>query len=206
MKGLLRKDFYLLASYCKSFLLISAVFIGLFVVEPSNFFFLLMLCIMLGMLPTTLLSYDERERWNVYSQVFPITRGQYVSVKYLIGLLCSVLVALVVAAICLIRFEAGALLPLLCISLACSLIPAALLLPLSFRFGTEKARYLYLAFIALAAFAGAFLITGGEGAAAASALDPAAVTWMVPLLGAGGAALYGLSWLLSIWIYQRRTR
>ena len=206
MKGLLLKDFYLLASYCKSFLLISAVFIGLFVVEPSNFFFLLMLCIMLGMLPTTLLSYDEREHWNVYSQVFPVTRGQYVSVKYLIGLLCSVLVALVVAAICLIRFEAGALLPLLCISLARSLIPAALLLPLSFRFGTEKARYLYLAFIALAAFAGAFLITGGEGAAAASALDPAAVTWMVPLLGAGGAALYGLSWLLSIWIYQRRTR
>ena len=206
MKGLLRKDFYLLASYCKSFLLISAVFIGLFVVEPSNFFFLLMLCIMLGMLPTTLLSYDERERWNVYSQVFPVTRGQYVSVKYLIGLLCSVLVALVVAAICLIRFEAGALLPLLCISLACSLIPAALLLPLRFRFGTEKARYLYLAFIALAAFAGAFLITGGEGAAAASALGPAAITWMVPLLGAGGAALYGLSWLLSIWIYQRRTR
>ena len=206
MKGLLLKDFYLLASYCKSFLLISAVFIGLFVVEPSNFFFLLMLCIMLGMLPTTLLSYDEREHWNVYSQVFPVTRGQYVSVKYLIGLLCSVLVALVVAAICLIRLGAGALLPLLCISLACSLIPAALLLPLSFRFGTEKARYLYLAFIALAAFAGAFLITGGEGGAAASALDPAAVTWMVPLLGAGGAALYGLSWLLSIWIYQRRTR
>ena len=206
MKGLLLKDFYLMAGYCKSFLLVSAVFIGLFVVEPSNFFFLLMLCIMLGMLPTTLLSYDEREHWNVYSQVFPVTRGQYVSVKYLIGLLCSVLVALVVAAICLIRFEAGALLPLLCISLACSLIPAALLLPLSFRFGTEKARYLYLAFIALAAFAGAFLITGGEGAAAASALDPAAVTWMVPLLGAGGAALYGLSWLLSIWIYQRRTR
>ena len=206
MKGLLLKDFYLLASYCKSFLLISAVFIGLFVVEPSNFFFLLMLCIMLGMLPTTLLSYDEREHWNVYSQVFPVTRGQYVSVKYLIGLLCSVLVALVVAAICLIRFEAGALLPLLCLSLACSLIPAALLLPLSFRFGTEKARYLYLAFIALAAFAGAFLITGGEGAAAASARDPAAMTWMVPLLGAGGAALYGLSWLLSIWIYQRRTR
>lgn len=206
MKGLLLKDFYLLASYCKSFLLISAVFIGLFVVEPSNFFFLLMLCIMLGMLPTTLLSYDEREHWNVYSQVFPVTRGQYVSVKYLIGLLCSVLVALVVAAICLIRFEAGALLLLLCLSLACSLIPAALLLPLSFRFGTEKARYLYLAFIALAAFAGAFLITGGEGAAAASALGPAAITWMVPLLGAGGAALYGLSWLLSIWIYQRRTR
>ena len=98
MKGLLLKDFYLLASYCKSFLLISAVFIGLFAVEPSNFFFLLMLCIMLGMLPTTLLSYDEREHWNVYSQVFPVTRGQYVSVKYLIGLLCSVLVALVVAA------------------------------------------------------------------------------------------------------------
>ena len=95
MKGLLLKDFYLMAGYCKSFLLVSAVFIGLFVVEPSNFFFLLMLCI----LPTTLLSYDEREHWNVYSQVFPVTRGQYVSVKYLIGLLCSVLVALVVAAL-----------------------------------------------------------------------------------------------------------
>lgn len=204
MKGLLLKDFYLMIRYCRSFLLVSAVFIGLFVVEPSNFFFLLMLCIMLGMLPTTLLSYDEREQWNVYSQVFPISKAQYVSVKYLIGLLCSVLVVVVVAAICLVRFRAAVLIPLLCISLVCSLIPAALLLPLSFRFGTEKARYLYFVFMSLAAFVGAFLITGGEGVTGGSAHISVALTWTLPLLCAGAAVVYGLSWLLSIAWYQRR--
>ncbi len=201
MKGLLLKDFYLMAGYCKSFLLVSAVFIGLFVVEPSNFFFLLMLCILLGMLPTTLLSYDEREHWNVYSQVFPITRAQHVSVKYLIGLLCGVLVALVVAAICLIRFGAEAMFPLLGISLSCSLIPAALILPLAFRFGTEKARYSYFIFMGIMAFGGAFLMSEG-GPKQGDPLLP--MNWIFPILCAGGAALYGLSWLLSIRIYQRQ--
>ncbi len=203
MKGLLVKDFYMMIGYCRSFLLVSVVFIGLFVVEPSNFFFLLMLCIMLGMLPTTLLSYDEREHWNVYSQVFPISKAQYVSAKYLIGLLCTILAAAVVATSCLVRFEAVSLIPLLCISLVCSLIPAALLLPLSFRFGTEKARYLYFVFMSLAAFVGAFLISGGDDAGGRSVLIPM-MNWIVPLLSTGAVVLYGASWLLSITWYRRR--
>jgi hypothetical protein len=34
------------------------------------------------MLPVTLLSYDEKEKWHIYSGTFPYSRAQIVSSKY----------------------------------------------------------------------------------------------------------------------------
>ena len=62
MKGLLLKDFYLISKYCRAFLFIMAVFIGVSFLGEGNLFFAFYPCIISGMLPMTLIAYDEQKR------------------------------------------------------------------------------------------------------------------------------------------------
>ena len=205
MKGLLIKDWYQLRSYCRSFLLIAAVFLVLAFLSRENTYFLMILGVLAGVLPMTLLAYDERGHWNVYSQTLPYTRGQYVSAKYLIGLMCAGAMVLLVAAVTFCRdlasghrwiwWPAAA-------TLAGALLSAAILLPLSFRFGTEKARIFYYAVIGITALTGACLLSGGQGTGAAAVqVNPGGLA----LILAGAAlAVYALSWMAAVPLYRRR--
>lgn len=87
MKGLLLKDFYMTAKYCRSFLLIVVVFLAVSFFGKDNVFFILYPVLISSMIPVTLMSYDEHDKWNVYSLTLPYTRGQLVSAKYLTGLI-----------------------------------------------------------------------------------------------------------------------
>ena len=86
MKGLVLKDFYLLTRYCRNFLLVAFVFLVMYISNPGNTAAITMLCAVTGILPITLLSYDEREGWITYCQTLPYTKAQYVSAKYVMGL------------------------------------------------------------------------------------------------------------------------
>ena len=86
MKGLLLKDWYMVKTYCRAYLLIAVVFIALSFFSDNNMFFVFYPCLLCGMIPVNLLAYDERSRWTQYSGTLPYTKTQIVSGKYLIGL------------------------------------------------------------------------------------------------------------------------
>ena len=86
MKGLLLKDFYMAAKYCRAFLLLVIVFLAVSIWGDENVFFVIYPVLIAGMIPVTLYSYDEREKWTLYSGTLPYTRTQFVSSKYLVGL------------------------------------------------------------------------------------------------------------------------
>ena len=95
MKGLLLKDLYMMKKYCKSYLLITVVFIAVSFASSENLFFTFYPCLLCGMIPVNLLGYDERSRWLQYSETMPYTKGQIVSGKYLIGLGTQIAVLLI---------------------------------------------------------------------------------------------------------------
>lgn len=97
MKGLLLKEYYMIAKYCRAFLLIVVVFLAVSFFSSDNMFFIMYPAILASMIPVTLISYDEREKWNVYSGTLPYSRAQLVSAKYLAGLFFSALVFVVSA-------------------------------------------------------------------------------------------------------------
>ena len=74
MKGLLLKDLYMSEKYCRAFLLIVVIFFGMSLMSGSSFFLLAYPCILVGLIPASLVSYDERERWDVYSGTLPCSR------------------------------------------------------------------------------------------------------------------------------------
>ena len=201
MKGLLLKDFYLTVRYCKAFLLIIVVFAAVSLFDDGNAFFLVYPCIIAGMLPMILYSYDEREKWHVFCETLPYTRTQFVSAKYLIGLAGCGTALLFVAGTQAVRmanasaFAAGDYFSMMAYIVAVSLASPAVLLPFGFRFGAEKGRIAYYVVIGVACAVSTFV--AGRGSLAIAGVSGA-------ILVAAAAALYAVSWLLSIAAYNRR--
>ena len=66
--------------------LIVVLFLGIYALAGSeeNVFYLILPCMFAGILPMTLLSYDERAKWDVTAGAMPVTRDQLVTAKYLL--------------------------------------------------------------------------------------------------------------------------
>lgn len=201
MKGLLRKDFYLLWCYCRVLPMLLLVFIVLSAFPGNEGMFLVFYpCILGSALPVNLLAYDEAERWCTYCDTLPVTRRQYVSGKYLIGLICAGVIFLLSAAAAAVRLSrVGALNPVdlgdqLAALAAVSPLPAALCLPLMFKYGTQKGRIAFYAVIGV--FCASTLVLN------VPELPTAAFpVFVLPLMS---LALFAASWLLSIRFYENR--
>ena len=204
MKGLLLKDFYMAKKYCRSFLIVIVIFLVSSLVNSDFSFFAVYGCMITGIIPSTLLAYDENSRWDVFCGTLPCTRAQMVSSKYLLGLAAQVATALVFAIAFVIASSVrkapmddfGVLLVLM---LILPLLSAGISLPIMFKFGTSKGRLLYyITFCAIAAIA--YAVSAGVKNAPAEASS-------FPLFGVAAViciCLYALSWLLSIRFYRKR--
>ena len=196
MKGLLLKDWYLTLRYQRTFLIIVAAFSigGAISGAATSAFLAFYPCLMAGLMIPSLLAYDEREKWNVYTQILPITRAQYVTGKYLFGLCIAVVMSMLTGIVMLIAREGFSGLSL---RFTVCLTMQALMLPFIFRFGAEKGRVIYAVvagFFAAAAVAG-WIATdlGGDFP------DVSGVPLAVAAL-----ALYALSWRLALLLYNKR--
>lgn len=205
MKGLLLKDLYMTRKYFRSFALLIAVFLVCSVFSDTISFMVLYPCVLAGMIPVNLMSYDSQSRWEEYAGALPYTRAQLVSAKYLLGLV-SILTVLALTGICqgLRMVLEGSflwqeLLPLLAMLLVLSLVTPALSMPLLFRLGVEKGRLIYLVFIGVACGGSVFLGMAVPAFALGSVL-----AGLLPLMCLAAAGLYGISWYVSVRFYQKR--
>lgn len=197
MKGLLLKDWYLTVKYLRMLILISLLFAAMSVFLPENGFFRIYPAVMFAMIPVSLYSYDDREKWTVYAQAFPVSRAQYVTGKYLFGALGMAALVALLTVLYLISGAEG-FVGAVTLSLVLGLGSASLMLPVLFRFGAEKGRIAYLIFIGV--------ICGGGVALSLAAPSEGGAAMPTPSLAlcAGMIVLYVLSWRLSVALYQKR--
>ena len=201
MKGLLLKDWYLILRYERTiFLLLIFFLVAGVAVENSPLFFLAYPCMLSAMIPITLYSIDDREHFTTYSATLPMSRAQYVSGKYLIGLASLLLVIL--ATVLVQQLAVHTFRPhLTYLSLgdlsavsAMSLLAPAVCLPLMLKLGVEKARIVYYVSIGIIC-----LLLVGFNTDHLTALP---VHGALPLLLS--LLLYAGSWVLSIRWYRGR--
>lgn len=64
----------MLKHYGKSYLLVTVVFLTVSLVGNGNMFFVFYPCLLCGMIPVNMLSYDERSGFLRYSAALPIPR------------------------------------------------------------------------------------------------------------------------------------
>ncbi len=206
MRGLLLKDFYMVWKYCKIYLIVVLVFIAVFIVGDNSLYFVFYPCLLAGMIPITLIAYDERSGWESYCKGLPYTGVQIVSAKYIVGLCCQALtllltgIAFAARMIYAEKFDIGEFLYFLILVQVISCAASASVLPFLYRFGVEKGRIAYYVMVGLIV-AGAFIcmnlnqkdVSGG-----------AALTWIPWAVCAAGIAVYALSWRLSVVFYRKR--
>lgn len=210
MKGLLLKDFYQVVKYCRSYLLIILVFLGVSLFSPdSNAFFVIYPCLLASMIPMNLIAYDTSSRWETMCLTLPYSRSALVSAKYLVGLICEAgVISLTVLSLGLKMtidgvFSASELGDLVMTLLSIALLLPALMLPLIFKLGVEKGRVFYIAGVGIIMAVGAFCYARAAetGIRLHFPLPPAAQAVALPLLS---IVLYVLSWRLSIRFYEKR--
>lgn len=205
MKGLLLKDLYMTWKYCKVYVLMVVGFLMIAAGGHSNSFFLIYPSIMSGMIPMSLLAYDEQHRWHQYSLTLPYTRAQLVSVKFLVGLtVCAVVViasGLVLAIRMLVanEFSWGIWTVWVgCVLCSCFLGPS-LSMPFIFKLGAEKGRIFYSFTIGVICAISVIVTLNMP-----NGIDTPQAANLMPVVCVIAIAIYALAWLLSIRFYQKR--
>ncbi len=204
MKGLLKKDLYMIWAYGRMLLLISALFLAMSVFAPAeeNFFFVIYPVLLGGVLPVTLLSYDERFGWNRYCDTMPLSRKQIVNERFLMSLLSFLalyaLTLLVQAVVLLPRGRAADLGQLAAVLPCFGLLAPAIMLPVTLRWGVEKGRLVYYFFIGGLVAAGLIFSKQFLG------VSGAITRWGAALVLAASVLVFAASWLLSQRLYEKR--
>ncbi len=215
MKGLLCKDWAILVnSYKKNFLIMVVLYLGMAVCLHMDYlcYALVAVC---GVYASSTMNFDDSAHWDTYVRTLPVTPGQVVGCKYLLGLLFT-LFGSVCAAVGI--FLAGqyadvleAAFSILVIA-AFSLLLFAVNMPFSYKFGAVRAG----TWVYLVTFFGVFLIIFAmehlpylQRSSVISQLDAlgnalAAQPVLLLLPSAAVLLLYLGSWALSVQIYQRK--
>ena len=203
MTGLILKDLFTLTRQALMYI----VFIAVFSLMPGYnmaSFAVIMAC----MMPMTALAYDERSHWDRLAAAMPYTTAQLVLSKYLMGLilmLCSVALGIIALPLQRLVNPDVSLPELLSVSLGAlgaGMLIQGVLLPVMFRFGTEKAR-LFMLVLMGAVFAGIAAL-GQAQDALRSFIEGMNGGAVAAVLAGLAATVYLVSMPLSIRAYRRR--
>ena len=151
MRGLILKDFYSIGKSGRVLLPMILFFFIMSFAAGNTSFATGFVMVMMMLLPITSMSYDAASKWDIYAVSLPIGRTKIVLAKYLFLLILMVLAVLLITVYSLIVWAIGMkgfsvedtkLTVLLCTG--GGLFVSTILLPLVYKFGVEKSRYMVL--------------------------------------------------------------
>ena len=221
MKGLLVKDIYMLLQQ-KNFLMMILLLSVLLNFSMDNTFAVGYLTFVGSFFIISSISYDEYENGFSFLFTLPIRRDTYVRSKYIFAILACLLFwlmgCLITLAYCLVKNQFGRMqggMMEACIYLPLILIFLAVMLPILFKFGSEKGRIVMAVIFCSCILVGYLvgsMITGQVGAYLESfmqMLDQLLVQprwrWILAgAIGAGMVMILGISYWVSIAVMRRK--
>lgn len=207
MKALIYKDLLAVWEYCRTHLVMCAVFLVSSVFMEEYSFLQMYPLIFMGMLTNTLIAYDERDKWDRQVLTMPVARRQYVTGKYLTGLILQGTVLLLTALAHALQLRltdsldwSAYWMDLSVLVVLASAAPS-LILPFIFKNGSEKGRLAYLIVVGsiLALVVTGAMVLGKLELVEKLAQLPVGIAAVVLAL-----TLYPASWALSVRWYERR--
>lgn len=202
MNGLIYKDLINLKQQGRSYFFIVAVWAALSVMQKNPYFFAGMSIIYTMMIPLSACAYDEKNGWERYALTMPVTRRELILSKYLLALLVTIVCGLIIAVFFLAMGKSPSeLLIAECVCQAIGFVMEAIMFPLIFKFGTEKARYMIVAIYMLPMILVYMLVQAGFSLPELG-LDE--LKRLMYLALAAGLCLFGVSALVSIRIYEKK--
>ncbi|MBR0342680.1 MAG: ABC-2 transporter permease [Oscillospiraceae bacterium] len=198
MKALFRKDFYVITTTFKIIMIVWLIFPIVAIINPEVSFFILYIGLIAGTMSSTLISYEEREKWPLYAGTLPISRKQIITERYLFTLIMILLATAMGAVILAINSIRGypASSALLVQIFSTSLIMPTFLLPLTYKYGVEKSRYIVMIIVIGFSIGSQEMLSVFENEKLSSFILPAMII--------GSLALFAVSFLLSLKWYSEK--
>ena len=221
MKGLFLKDLYgLMGLYKKNLALVAILYGAMGVLGNLPVFFYMAVWIM-GSYSLTAVTLDQQCSWDRYARTLPVSAGQIVGAKFLVGaafLGIALVYALAGAGLRGLLFgwseDWQGFFEALAFLTGLNLAGTGLTIPAAYKWGTDKARNTMLVFYALL-FVAIFLVFPEDGALAGAFpglreslaglkdITLAQVRLAAAAVLGAGAAIYVLGWALARGIYAR---
>ena len=207
MTGLIMKDILVMRKALTSYLFIMVLYAVMALLDIFNFGFIITFVqVMLMVLPITAFAYDEQAKWDRYAMSLPLGRSKVVGARYLFVLvlaLCTFSLALFgIAIIYLLQQEdLVEMLLTLMVSASIGLLVPAIILPLNYKLGAERARpYLYTVIfipVIVVVLLSKLDLLDLSALNALEALSPAFIIGGAALLPLVGLAALFISYLIS---------
>lgn len=203
MKGLILKDLLTLKKAFKSYLILFVIYILIDMTSDQSFLTLGISFIIATMIPIAAISYDERSKWDKLVNTMPFSRREIVYSKYILGFVMIVSAFAVTFVFSKLPMEER--LPIAFVTSSMCILYQAVLIPVLFKFGSEKGRIIMMVamFVPFAAAGIIGKMLDIDGAAVSGFIDghlTAIVVCMVVAL----AVIYALSVIMSVKIYSKK--
>ena len=211
MSGLVRKDFYVVKSMGRSYLFMFGVFafLSMMGVYDGVAFLSFLAVMMLILLPINTFAYDEQSGWEKLAAATPAGRRGVVGAKYLFTVLLLAVGLALCAGIQASMYAFGIHgdgtlgegLESAMITVCAGGILNAILLPLIFRFGTQKSRIFFMIAMGVGT-AGVVILMG------VTAATETGIAWLTGaaalLMPVAAAAALMVSYAVSLQIYGKK--
>ena len=229
MTGLILKDLLCLRKTISIYAVFTVGFLGLCVaIDFPTASIASFLSVMAMVLPMTAFSYDKQAKWDIYGLALPVSRTKTVAARYLLFLLLMGGVAVIAAVFWVIlslmdrQDRAWELLLTVCGCMGAGVLFNAILLPLIYRFGVERAKiFAFGVIIGISGLVALWMIPLGgldwlqslNGPSVPEGLGGAVITaesdlvvqlWLVIGITAVCVILLGVSFLISRAIYKKK--
>lgn len=209
MSGLLLKDLLVLRKGAKVYLVLMLFYTVLGFVQENYSMLGGMTAVIVMIVPLNSFSWDNLAKWDTYAITLPVSRRAIVGGRYLCMLLiaASALVYVLLVGCIQAVVNHGEWLEPVLVGLSCfaiGLVLNAVSLPLVYKFGPEKARFIILPVIGLPTALAAFLaLQSKEGTVALPDLSWLEV-YLPGILVVGTALALTVSFLISCRIYEKK--
>ena len=225
MTGLILKDLLCLRKMMSVYAVFLAGFLALCVaIDFPVSSIATFLSIVIMVLPMTEFSYDKQAKWDIYGLALPVSRTKTVAARYLLFLLIMGGVAVIAAAFLAVLIlmdrqdSAWDLLLTFCGCMGAGVLFNAILLPLTYRFGIERAKIIAFGLIIVIAGLVTLWMVGLGGLDRLQSPDSiiggadgptVVISTVPPLLAAVDltlvcAVLLGVSFLISCAIFKKK--
>lgn len=212
MTGLILKDLLILRKSLRSYLMVVGIYMALaFAGVWQADFVGSFVAVMVAILPMNVFAYDKQSKWDVYGLSLPVGRTKTVAARYLVVLILTGLAGAVAIVFGAAMHLAGRMEePLGQFLLSCAVFVVftmminAVMLPLLYRFGSERARMMLFGVMGVIAVLVVILLMPLGGLEWLNSLDESALEQAAALPAAAVAAglvLLALSFLLSRHFY-----
>lgn len=209
MKGLLLKDLLGLKRYLRTFIVLLLFYIVFAFSTDSAGFLIGMSALLAAMLPMAAFAYDETAKWDNFGLTLPVRRQDVVRSRYLLALLFlllgMVLSVILAMALDLVKGRAIQLETLTAcyIAIGFTFLIDAVMLPLFYRFGPEKARFMMIGVMLVVGLA-SFLAARMGIVSWVDTLGEEATTQALYFLPLVGLLIYIGSYFVSCGIYTKK--